>query len=255
MATTEKFNIWEGVYSSFDETSTVATGAGFEGDVYNQRAYTAAKECLDALNNGKPIPPFHKQRSNVLPPVAALMLGKSTPLHILDFGGGLGIGYMTLTESIPKCAETIKYSIVEFSEICAQGRGLHADNIEFLEALPENKKFELVHSASALQYIEDWKGLLRKFTTYEPEYILLSDVFAGSIPTFVTLQNYYSSKIKHWFFNLDEFVSYCSEIGYELIMKNYVNSRRLQADDFLPMENFPESYRLQQTLHLLFRRK
>ena len=238
---TGTFNIWEGVYSSFTEAAPYSLGRGFEGDVYNQRAFDAAMECVTALKKGMPIPAFHKQRSNILPPVTTMMLQQRESLKVLDFGGGLGIGYMTLEESIPLCEQKIKYSIVEFPEICEQGRN--------------SGEFDLIHSASALQYIEDWKGLIKKFISYNPKYILLSDVFAGHIPTFVTLQNYYSSKMIHWFFNLDEFLSFFSSVGYSLKMKSYVNSRRLQTDDVLPMENFPEDHRLQQTYHLLFCRE
>ena len=250
-----KFNIWEGIYTSFEDAHTNSTGEGFDGYVYNNRAFNAATECLAALNLGKPIPPFHKQRSNLLPPVTAIMLNKKDCLSILDFGGGLGIGYMTLKESIPFCSQSIKYNIVELPEICIQGLGLFPNEIAFYDTLPRKGRYDLVHSASALQYIDDWKGLLLKFASYQPKYILLSDVFAGSIPTFVTLQNYYGSKIKHWFFNLNEFISYFNSIGYNLNMKSYVNSRRLESDDILPMQNFPESHQLEQTLHLLFSRK
>ena len=250
------FNIWEVVYSSFEEAEKDSAGNGFSGDVYNTRALSAATECLDSIKAGKTIPPFHKQRSNILPPVVAMMLDSKKNLNILDFGGGLGIGYMTLAESIPDYSKKIKYSVVELPDICDQGRKLHKGwgDVTFLRELPASGAYDLIHSASALQYVEDWKALLKKLASYNPEYILLSDVFAGGFSTYVTLQNYYGSKIKHWFFNVDEFISFFSSIGYTLTMKSYVNSRRLESDDILPMENFPEQFRLQQTLHLLFKK-
>jgi putative methyltransferase (TIGR04325 family) len=253
---TKTFNIWEGVYSSFEDAEKDSKGNGFGGNIYNTRALDAANACLDSLKAGLPIPSFHKQRSNILPPVVAMMLDKKESLNILDFGGGLGIGYMTLAESIPEYATKINYSVVELAEICEQGILLHKDwgKINFLDQLPDSNKYDLIHSASALQYVDDWKGLLKKITSYEPEYILLSDVFAGTISTFVTLQNYYDSKIKHWFFNLDELISFFSSIGYALTMKSYVNSRRLDSEDVLPMENFPAQFRIQHTLHLLLKK-
>ena len=77
-----------------------ADGFGFAGETYNSRAYDVAQECILSLKNKIPIPFFHKQRSVVLPPVAALLLKETPKIEILDFGGGLGIGYMTLKESI-----------------------------------------------------------------------------------------------------------------------------------------------------------
>lgn len=249
----EGFNIWEGIYTSFQDAEENATGGGFSSDVYNERALNAALECMRMLKSGKPIPSFHKQRSTLLPVTAGMMLSRTKNLSILDFGGGLGIGYMVLAESIPDYSKKIKYEVVELPDICKQGQFIHhEENIYFSSALPSTGQYDLVHSSSALQYIEDWKSLVRKWSSYKSEYILLSDVLAGDIPTFVTLQNYYGSKIKSWFFNLDSLVSVFNEMGYYLQMKTQVNGKRLDFEDTLPMKNFPETHRIEFTLHLLF---
>jgi putative methyltransferase (TIGR04325 family) len=120
--------------------------------------------------------------------------------------------------------------------------------------LPTFKKFDLIHAASSIQYIEHWEELIANFAAFKPGYILLSDVFAGAIKSYVTLQNYYESKIPHFFLNLDELLDIFSSHGYRLAMKSYVTSRRLDAEDTLPMKNFPEDLRLTQTLHLLLKK-
>ncbi len=253
---TEKFNIWEGIYQTFQEANHDAIGPGFSGDVYRMRVLNVVNECLTAIQKNKPMPHFHKQRSTLLPPVVAMMLGTKNKLRILDFGGGLGIGYLTLIESIPNYDKCIKFTIVEIPEICDIGRKLFLKEREltFLDLLPYQDKFDLLYSASALQYIEDYQQVLKLFSGYGAEYIILSDVFAGSTPTFVTLQNYYGSRIPHWFWNLDELLAIFSSIGYRLIMKSFVSSLRLGIEDTLPMNNFPETHRLEQTLHLLLQR-
>jgi len=252
----EDFHIWEGVYDSFDDAGFNAIGPGFSGDVYRARSLDVANECLAALNAGRPIPSFHKQRSTVLPPVVSMIHASREPLRILDLGGGLGIGYMTLEESIPYAAQNIDYTIVEVPEVCEAGRELLSGRkVTYLDALPSQGEFDLVHSASALQYMENWPLVIKSLSDFDAKYMLLSDVFSGSIPTFVTLQNYYGSKIKHWFLNIDELLKICLSTNYQLIMKNFVNSRRLDVEDILPMNNFPESHRLDNTLHLLLERK
>lgn len=250
-----QFFIWEGVFPSFAEAKAAAVGSGFAGDIYRERALNAALECLGALADGNPIPAFHKQRSTILPAVAAMMLGSRERVDILDFGGGLGIGYMTLLESLTRAKEVIDYSIVEVAELCEQGRKLFPQDIHFSAELPQERKFDLIHSASALQYVEDWQGMLSVFASYRPDYLLLSDIFAGEIETVATLQNYYNSKIPHWLLNLDELLSVLSDLGFELVMRSFVTSRRLKTDGMLPMENFPPERRLRETLHLLFRRR
>lgn len=119
---TTLFFIWDGIYASFQEAAHVQTGRGFSGDTYRIRAQAAAQECLSALKAGDPIPQFHKQRSGLLPITVAMMLGKSKRIRVLDFGGGFGIGYMTLMESIGADIERVEYVIVEVPEICDIGR-------------------------------------------------------------------------------------------------------------------------------------
>jgi putative methyltransferase (TIGR04325 family) len=250
------FNTWEGIYESFEEASRDVTGLGFNGDTWRTRTLTSAKECLEALRLGEPIPSFYKQRSTFLPPVVGMLLKDKTSLSILDLGGGLGIGYMSLAECIPSYSEKINYTIIEVPEICETGKKLFPKGeITYMDTLPTEGGYDLIHSASALQYIDDWQGLLRKFAILNAEYIFLSDVFTGNIPSFVTLQNYYGSKIPHWFLNFDELLLFISSLGYEMVMKSFVSSRRLDVEDILPMDNLPEENRLKQSVHLLFHRK
>jgi putative methyltransferase (TIGR04325 family) len=113
-------------------------------------------------------------------------------------------------------------------------------------------KFDLVYAASSLQYVENWQKLIENFIELGPKYILLSDVFAGNINSYVSLQNYYGSKIPHWFLSLKEVLAIFEISGYKMIMKSYATSRRLAFEDFLPMNNFPTELQLPQTLNLLF---
>lgn len=246
------FHIWEGIYPDFQSAVTDAKGAGFSGEVYRTRSLAAAAECLAALTSVQPIPAFHKQRSTHLPLTVAMMLGVKKHVNILDFGGGLGIGYMTLAESVSADLDRIEYTIVDLPEVCQSGLDLHAGRaITYTSELPACAKFDLIHAASSFQYVEHWQDLLAKFAALRPEYILFSDVFAGSISSYVTLQNYYESKIPHWFLNLDELLDSFTSNRYRLAMKSFATSRRLDAEDILPMTNFPEDLRLTHTLHLL----
>ena len=122
----KSFYIWEGIYPDFQSAVAEARGAGFSGEVYRKRSLQAATECLAAIESDQPIPAFHKQRSTHLPLTVAMILGDKKQVNILDFGGGLGIGYMTLAESIPADLKRIEYNIVEVPEVCQSGMGLHA---------------------------------------------------------------------------------------------------------------------------------
>jgi putative methyltransferase (TIGR04325 family) len=190
-----------------------------------------------------------------LPPVVALA-GREK-LKILDFGGGVGIGYMTLLESIPEAASRIQYTVVEIPEVCELGEQIHGKRggISYISSIPLCTSFDIVHAASSIQYIENWENWVSAITSLKPNFILLSDVFAGEINSFVTLQHYYGSRIPHWFLSLKDLLSAFDACGYQLVMKSSVASRRLNQYDVLPMDNFPEPLRLQESLHLLFKAK
>lgn len=246
------FCIWEGIYDSFQAAAQDQIGLGFRGDTYKERTRAVAQSCFEALRRAEPIPQFHKQRSTFLPITVAMMLGGVERIRVLDFGGGLGIGYMTLQESIGRDIDRVDYAIVEVPEICDLGRKMLG--VQYLSELSMVESCDLLHAASSMQYVENWQDLVRTFSSLQAQYILLSDVFAGAINTFATLQNYYESRIPHWFLNLDELLSEYSAHGYRLVMRSDATSRRLNSEDILPMDNFPESYRLKQTLHLLLKR-
>lgn len=250
-----RFEIWSGVYASFADAKRYAVGDGFEGREWRERSLAGARTALAALRAGKPLPHGYVQRSTLLPPVAATLLASTDPIRVLDFGGGLGVGYMTLLEAIPAARQRVVYSIVEVEGIRDAGAQLHGSEVAYLAGIPEAGRCDLVHSASAMQYIEDWKGLTRSLAACEAPLVLLSDVFAGPIPTFATLQNYYGSRIPHWFLNLEELLYEWRRSGYELVMRAPTASRRLDVDDILPMNGFPATHRLERTVHLLLARR
>jgi putative methyltransferase (TIGR04325 family) len=255
------FYIWEGIYSSFKDAYKDAVGPGFSGEIYQERALSVVNECLTALDLKEPIPNFRNQslRSNYLQIIIAMMIHKKSDkrnVRILEFGGGLGIDYVVLKESISDSMNLIDYTIVENQEICSIGNSLfEKEEVKYIEELPLLKTYDIVYASSAIQYIDNWKGLLSKFSDFNPEYILLSDVFAGPIDQFVTFQNYYGSQIPHWFLNFEDLATHCAEMNYEIIMKTYHTSRRLDQEDVLPMDNFPKNLRLARTLNLLLKRK
>lgn len=252
---TKPFFVWEGVYESFPLAAQKAQGEGFSGSTYRERSSAVARECLAALAQDTPIPQFHKQRSTLLPCTAAMIVSVKGGVRILDFGGGLGIGYMTLQESMRESLHTINYSILEVPSVARMGEEMLGDKVNYLSRLEGAGKFDLIHAASSLQYVEDWRGLIHTFAALEAEYLLLSDIFAGNFVSFATLQNYYESKIPHWFLNLDELIEALRGAGYDLLMKTYAASRRHESVDILPMENFPQGLRLSQSLHLLLQKR
>ena len=176
---------------------------------------------------------------------------------MLDFGGGFGVGYLSCVEAIPKGKELLDYSIVELPEVCASGASFAKTNaipIVFMESIPKQKKYDLVFCSSAMQYVEDWRNLIKQFAETEASKILLSDIFCGNFKTFATIQNYYESKIPFWFLSELDLIKELKKHGYKLILKEAAAYKNAFNDNVLPMTNFPESHRIKSASHLLFSR-
>jgi putative methyltransferase (TIGR04325 family) len=254
------FNIWEGIYCDYASAKLDHHGGGFSGNRYIEQARNAAIESFDAINKLEQIPLFHKQRFTLFPITVSLLITEQNKkkIHVLDFGGGFGIGYLSCIESIPKAKELINYSILELPEICELGESFAKTRgipIYFMESIPDQKQYDLVFCSSAIQYIEDWKGLIRQFAETEASKILMSDIFCGNFETFASIQNYYESKIPHWFFSELDLIEEFMKNGYELILKAAATGKRAGVDDVLPMSNFPDSHRIKTTSHLLFTKR
>ena len=99
------------------------------------------------------------------------------------------------------------------------------------------------------------KKTIIKFTKTNSDFIFLSDTFVGDIPTYISLQNYYGSKIPHWFINFKEFNQIFMNNGYKLVSKKKTIATRLGYKKILPMRNFKKKYKLANTFNLLYEKK
>jgi putative methyltransferase (TIGR04325 family) len=175
----------------------------------------------------------------------------------MDFGGGLGNTYLLMNSGCIK-QQDFEFYLIENEEVCRKGQELFRDDskIHFYPNLPDDvKKFDIVHCGSSMQYVEDWKGIFKKFAKYNPAFIILADLPAGKNPTYATVQNSYGAKIPYWFFNIDEVFNAMDCAGYKLIFKSKFVDKRLGIEQPLPQDNFPPEYRVGDTCNLLFSRK
>ena len=198
-------HIWEGVYQEFDKAPLV-------GDAFNSKKWLAdqvshARAEFDQLAE-RGIDACAVSRDYVLPLVAALVVQNSRALRILDFGGGIASSYPLVMSTIPD-SETIEFHVLESSDICECGRAIFAGraNLFFHTEMPQlGIDFDIVHAGRSMQYVDDWRGLLRTFAKRNAKYILLAGLLAGDIKPFVTIQNYYNCKIPVRFLNRDEVI-------------------------------------------------
>ena len=116
------FNVWENIYHDYDLAKKDSLGEGFHGEIYKVNSNKAHEITQNALDTFVSIPIFNKQRTYPLPFICAMILKEKFNLNILDFGGGLGIGYQTLCESFKLDNFTFNYDIVELNEVVNEGK-------------------------------------------------------------------------------------------------------------------------------------
>ena len=54
---------------------------------------------------------------------------------------------------------------------------LKNNQVIFVNKIPSNSfKCDIVNASSSMQYIDDWKGLLKSFQNYKPEFMIFSEM-------------------------------------------------------------------------------
>lgn len=255
MAAEQMFYIWEGVYTKWSEAPQVGDAFNSEKWLANQTAYTGV-EIAGLAEDG--IAACAVSRDYVLPLVAALAMQDGRALRILDFGGGMASSYPLVMGAVPG-SEAVEFHVLESRSICERGRAEFAGRTNLFfhtEMPPPGTHFDIAHAGRSMQYVDDWRGLLRAFAELNARYILLAGLLAGDIKPFVTTQNYYGCKIPVRFLNLDEVIRVMQDLGYRLVYKSLHFSKRLDKEvgEPLPMDNFPPHNRLEHPCQLLFRR-
>ena len=248
--------IWEGVYQNFSDVPV--QGPGFDGETWIENSLKRIHALREESIQNAPLPPVSNYREALLPLLAGLVYGEQRSARILDFGGGIGFTYFQTVYGMPK-HDGLEFHIVEREATCQAGTKFFGDSekgLFFHSELPAARSmFDIVHSSSALQYIDDWKSMVSRLCSLSSRYFLLVDLFAGTIPTFVTAQNYYGSKIAARFINIDELISLVNLCGFDLIFNSMYQPTIFGVQQNLPMQNFEEPNRLKQACNLLFLRR
>jgi len=235
--------IWAGVYPCFSAVPT--TEISRQGNAWLTAAVDPAGYST--------LPADVLQEHGYLAMLAAHLCRQNDGhLRILDVGGALGVSYVHLLHTLTDCGG-IDYHIVELEWACREGARRFADDrrLHYHRTLPESlSDLDIIHLTEALEYVEDYAGLLRRLCAYRPQYLLLVGLHAGSFPTYATAQlNIPGAIIPHWFFNLDEILEILRACGYGPVFKGADGS-------LVDQGGFPEAYRLPggRALVLLFAR-
>jgi putative methyltransferase (TIGR04325 family) len=243
--------VWNGPYMTWDKACIAAPDRGdaFLSTRWLERIVQQLQEFRNTLKmKGVALPP----RPCNLPLVCSLTRSRS----IVDFGGSSGWGYDYLS-SILANAEISSYVIVEIEHIVEYMKrsSLHSMPVEYKTIKEPMSPCDLLYCNSVLQYFESNASFVKLIKKVRPRYILLDDLVANGVADFFATQNYYETAIPYRFLGIETLLSDLSAVGYELLSSEPYASPILGAIQELPMENFPESFRLRHTLSAAFRRK
>ena len=238
--------IWDGVYESFAQVPVAGEGFASEAWLTDMERYT--RGAVDALRSDRAavalnVPQYHA--------LLSMLVASSRPVRVLDFGGGMGIGFANVRRSLADGLE-FEYLIVDNEESCERGRRLLGDfpSVRFISELPRDvERVDVMVLSGVLQFVEKYEQLLGELAVYRPSFWFFSFLPAGEIPTFASAQlNVPGSVLPVWFFNLDELVQKIEALGYELVFTSAV-------DRVFDMSNFPLTHQLPRQCNLLFRRQ
>jgi len=251
---TERFNIWEGVYSSFAETGGDQTA--FKDEIWLGKLTERARTAKDQSMSSAAVAPITETRDYALPVLAATLADPTKTLRILDFGGGIGVSFLQLVRML-RSDQPIDFVVVENKTVCGNARELIGEDprIRFLTELPEkSERFDIVHCGSSIEYVDDWRGILTHFIAWEPRYVVFVNLPSADNLSFVTVQNYYGKRIPVHFWNFDEFVAYVESLGYALALKARFRGYWRDRYPDMPTANFEPPHRADYFTQLVFRR-
>lgn len=243
-----KLRIWDGVFDSFADAGCDAV---FQSDFYVEKMLRGLDAAL-ALDAAPPSP-VALARDYLLPAVVAMAAASRSAVKVLDFGGGVGLGYLSTRRAL--AAEiALRFRIIDNSALCdaAADRLKDHPEVHFESVLGEPQAEDILHLGSSVQYVEEPGFLFDHAVACGVQYIVVSDFPCGAIPTFVTRQHHYGKNIPIKFWNIDEFTEMVAERGYRRMLYQPFRGVYLKDGQNIDMENFPPERRIREYKQLLF---
>ena len=230
---------FHGIYSSFSEVP------GSIDTIKEQLAQAAVDNLAAQRLDSATALPLLDQHRELLPMAVALLARKGETLRVLDFGGAAGVDFRNLLNAQPSI--DVSYHIVDLPDVCEKARPLwSADSrISFHTALPERATFDLVYSWSAIQYVSEPLGLLRKFTEYGAHAVLIVGSPFTSGNAFVREQLNRSRPFPQWVLSLPEVADLLECCGYRLAF------HAVHEHDY-NVDGYAKEYRVPNSTSLLF---
>ncbi|MDH5350199.1 MAG: methyltransferase, TIGR04325 family [Betaproteobacteria bacterium] len=236
--------IWRGIHRDFAEIPGRGPGYAAESLIAETAEFTSAL----AAGSVNTLPTHLACEQTLLALHLASRATRPTRLRVLDFGGGMGVGYFSLRSCLDHHIP-VDYYVVENRAMCARAAGLFADHgsLRFCEDFPSGVgALDVVYVSSALQYVDDWRAVITKLCSYRAPFVFFVKLSAGTIPTYTTEQvNLTGMVVPYRFLNVHELIGAMRDQGYALVFRGLL-------DRIYEQNDFPATHRLGRACNLLF---
>ncbi len=173
------------------------------------------------------------ERTSILPIITPFIKKKTV---ILDYGGG----HRPIFSEIKKSTDLfIKTIVIERENYCSYIKKKipikykkYLRYYPSLNSIKKKNKIDVVCFNSSIQYLKEYKYLIKKCKKFNPKYILITrSNFHNEKKDFFSLEtivkNHYHP---HIFFSYKSFLNFMKKMKYKLIFKNEYNRNRYQHE-------------------------
>lgn len=186
-------------------------------DVFIARERAACARLIADLNASRPL---LAEDSDVKHMVFAYTLTMMSASHrrlaVLDYGSHLGDYYWRAAAQLPDVA--LEYHCKELPRVADAGQQVTPNAIWHADDTCLDRRYDLVMFSSSLQYLQDWKAVLRRAAAAVDRCMLLMEVPAVRHQrSFVVTQQMYGVTNVHWQLNRDEVLDTVAAAGLRLI--------------------------------------
>jgi len=224
---------WAGNHASFADAC--AGGRAVRYAELAQRAeYIAARlDPRGAASGAREAEALDSKHRGLLAALEQVQAAEDAPLHVIDFGGGLGLHHRALAPRLG-LERLARWTVVELPAVCAAGRAAPpAAGLAYADSLTQaatGDEPRVVLASGVLNALEDPIAALRAFAEAAPWIVL------GSLPLLTVPSHRVAVNISHeppfplWFFSENQFLEDIRGIGLRGVQRWTVLETRWHLD-------------------------
>ena len=161
-------------------------------------------------------------------------LDKNKKMNILDIGGGNNPIFSYIKKSTNKSSNCFVLETEKFSNIIRKKIPQKFKNsVLYIKNISEiKKKIDIVCFISSIQYIKDYKVIIKRLIQKKPKYFVITrSFFQNKKKNFYSIEHCVPGSIHPYiFFSFQNFNSFFKKNGYNLIFQNKYNENIFSHD-------------------------